>query len=740
MYAIKEAILAREHSDGSLDTAIFYMDMRTYGKDFDRYFERAKRENGVRFIRCMASRVAERPRTSNLLITYVQDNQRIKEEEFDLVVLSVGIHASRSGGELADEVGVELNQYGFCKVDEFLPNKASRPGVFVCGAFNGPKDIPETVTQASGAAAEASSLLAPARHTLTRKKEYPPEREVGGEEPRIGVFVCNCGINIAGVVNVPEVTEYARTLPSVVFADQNLYTCSQDTQEIIKEKIAEHNLNRVVVASCSPRTHEPLFRETLKEGGLNQYLFEMANIRDQCSWVHAQEPKRATEKAKDLVGMSVAKARLIEPLRQVSIDLTPTALVIGGGISGMTSALNLADQGFEVSLVEKSNRLGGNARHIYQTLNGADVQAHLDDLVSRVNDHPLIHVYLESQVVDSSGYVGNFTSTLEGRGRAEEVKHGITILAVGGREYKPTDYFYGEDERVRTAVDLEGDLADNPGKYVNCRNVVMIQCVGSRNEERPYCSRVCCGMSVKNALKLKELNPAVNVYILYRDMRTYGLMEDFFTEARNRGVVFIRFDPEDQPLVKRIKENGRDLLRVEATDPIIGERFTIDADLLQLATGILPPEDNRALSQLCKVPLNQDGFFLEAHVKLRPVDFATEGVFLCGLCHNPKAIDESISQANAAASRASTILSKDKLEAGGIISHIDRELCTGCQGCIDVCPYLAISYVDEEAKCEINEVLCKGCGACAATCSSGSISLEGFRNDQIYAQIEKAFE
>ncbi len=564
---------------------------------------------------------------------------------------------------------------------------------------------------------------------------------MAGEEPRIGVFVCNCGINIAGVVNVPEVTEYAKRLPNVFFADQNLYTCSQDTQEIIKEKIREHDLNRVVVASCSPRTHEPLFRETLREGGLNQYLFEMANIRDQCSWVHAQDPIGATEKAKDLVRMAVAKARLSEPLRQVSIDLTPTALVIGGGIAGMTSALSLADQGFEVSLVEKSEQLGGNARSIYQTLNGRDVQAYLNDVISRVKDHPSIRVYLESRVADSFGYVGNFTSKLNvGNGGEEEVRHGITIIAIGGREYKPKAYFYGEDERVYTATELEEGLVDHPEKYANCNSVVMMQCVGSRNDEHPYCSRVCCGKSIKNALKLKELNPKANVYVLYRDMRTYGLMEDFFGQARDKGVVFLRFDPEDQPVVTRFKESGQDLLRIEVTDVILGERFAIDVDLLQLGTGILAPEDNKTLSQLYKIPLNQDGFFLEAHMKLRPVDFATEGVFLCGLCHNPKTIEESISQAHATASRASTILSKEKLETEAAIAHIDTDLCAGCQGCIDVCPYMAVSYNEEKATCEINEVLCKGCGGCAAACSSGSIRLEGFRHDQIYAQIEKAFE
>jgi heterodisulfide reductase subunit A-like polyferredoxin len=741
MFAIKEAEIAREHSEQPLDTTIFFMDMRTYGKDFDRYYEQARKTHGVKFIRSKVYSIEELDGTGELSLRFTTEDGKTERQSFDLVVLSAGLHPPKEGKELADKLGIELDRYGFCKSREFMAVDTTRDGVFSCGAFNGPKDIPETVIQSSGAAARVSALLASARHTLTRKKEYPPEKEVAGEEPRIGVFICKCGINIAGVVNVPEVTEYAKVLPNVVFTDNNLYTCSQDTQEIIKQKILEYRLNRVVVASCSPRTHEPLFRETLKEGGLNQYLFEMANIRDQCSWVHAQDPKGATEKAKDLVRMAVAKARLIEPLKRMPVDLTPSALVIGGGIAGMTSALNLADQGFEVSLVERSDRLGGIAARIYRTINGGDVQALLHQQISRVMDHPKIRVYLSSRVVDSSGYVGNFVTRLNvGNGTEEEVRHGITILAIGGQEYKPEEYDYGKDERVVTGLELEEGLALHPEKYANCCNLVMIQCVGSRNDEHPWCSRVCCGKSVKNALKLKELYPEMNIYILYRDMRTYGLMEDFFNEARERGIVFLRFDPEDPPVVKKVKENGKDLLQVEITDALLGEKFAIDTDLLQLATAILPPEDNKALSQFYKVPINQDGFFLEAHMKLRPVDFATDGVFLCGLCHNPKTIEESISQAHAAASRASTILSKEKLETEGAIAHIDKELCVGCQGCIDVCPYTAISYEEKEAKCEVNEVLCKGCGGCAATCSSGSIALRGFRYDQIYAQIEKAFE
>ena len=739
MYAIKEAEIAQEHSEQPLDTAIFFMDMRTQGKDFDRYYERAKDVHGVRFIRSRVYGIEELNGSGDLSVRFTTEGGKTQKETFNLVVLSAGLHPPKGGKELAEKLGIDLDQYGFCKSQEFISVDTSREGIFACGAFNGPKDIPETVMQASGAAAKASALLAPARHTLTQKKEYPPEREVAEEEPRIGVFVCHCGINIAGVVNVPQVTEYAKTLPNVVFADQNLYTCSQDTQEIIKEKIREHDLNRVVVASCSPRTHEPMFQETLREMGLNKYLFEMTNIRDQCSWVHMHQPEEATQKAKELLRMAVAKSHLLQPLKESVAEVIKKGLVIGGGISGMTGALNLADQGFEVSLVEKSGRLGGNAIHIYRTLSGGDVKSFLNDLIARVNHHPLIHVYLGSQIVDSSGYIGNFTTKLHvGNGTEEEVKHGITILAIGGREYKPKDYFYGEDERVCTAMDLEGNLANHPEKYVNCNNVVMIQCVGSRNEEHPYCSRVCCGKSVKNALKLKELNPEMNVYILYRDMRTYGLMEDSFREARDKGVVFLRFDPEDQPGVRKVKENGQDLLRIEVSDTIIGERFAIDADLLQLATGILPPEDNKALSQLYKVPLNQDGFFLEAHMKLRPVDFATEGVFLCGLCHNPKTIEESISQAEAAAGRATASMAKGYVTVLPTISEVDPMRCLGCGLCELLCPFSAIRVVETERgnKAETIAASCKGCGVCSASCPQKAVTIHHFSDDQLTVQIE----
>jgi len=742
-YAVKESIVAKEHAPIALKETIFFMDMRTYGKDFDKYYNRAKDEYGIRFVRSKVFEVEEKDGTGNLTIKYLTEDNKLMSEEFELVVLSSGFQPSPKVIELGGRLGIQLNKYGFCNVVPFSGVETSRQGIFVAGAFSEPKDIPETVMQASGAAGNTSALLAPVRNTLTKKKEYPPERDVSGEEPRIGVFVCHCGINIGGVVNVPEVTDYARTLPNVVHAENNLYTCSQDTQERIKAMIGEHNLNRVVVASCSPRTHEALFQETIREASLNKYLFEMTNIRDQCSWVHMHEPEKATKKAKDLVRMAVAKARLIEPLKQLSLSVNHSALVIGGGISGMVNALTIAEQGFEVHLVERNSELGGIAKRIQYTLENEGVQAYLADLIKKVQNHRLIKVYTNAYIVDAFGYIGNFTTELM-RYRApyvEKIEHGVVVIATGGQEYKPNgEYLYGRDPRVVTSLELEEEIAKDNPQITNCDSLVMIQCVGSRNSERPYCSRVCCSQSIKNALKLKERKPEMNVYVLYREMRTYGFKEIYYEEARRRGVIFIRYDLDEKPEVKVVREGDLLLLKVKVYDPILDEQLFINADILALGTATTPSTEIRELSQFYKVPLNEDGFFVEAHVKLRPVDFATEGVFMCGLAHGPKFMEESIAQAKAAASRATTILAKDAVMAEGIVASINESVCSGCGICEALCPYSAITVDKTERVAKVNEALCKGCGTCCAACPSGAAQQRGFRRDQLSAMITAALE
>jgi heterodisulfide reductase subunit A len=731
MYAIKESVIAMEHTPG-VHCTIFFMDMRAFGKEFDAYYNRAKEEYGVKFVRSRVSSVHEIPETQNLIVRHIEE-ETPKDEEFDLVVLSVGMRPPKSAIELAKILSIKLNRYNFCETNTFSPLETSRPGIYVCGAFASPKDIPESVAQASGAAAKAGGITASERGKLTVAKEYPPERDVSGEEPRIGVFVCHCGINIGGVVNVPEVVEYVKKLPNVVYSEHNLYTCSQDTQKGIRERIKEHNLNRVVVASCTPRTHEPLFRETVREAGLNIYLFEMANIRDQCSWVHMHEPKEATEKAKDLVRAAVAKARLLKPLPKPMINVVPSALVIGGGLSGMVASLELAKQGFEVHLVERDKELGGYARKIHCILGSEDPQERLKAITKEVMENNQIHVYMNSDVSDIKGYIGNFKTTLKNNGEKKEIEHGVVVVATGAIEYKPTEYLYGTDERVLTQHELEEKLAK---KDFNAKMVVMIQCVGSRNHERPNCSRICCGQAVKNALKIKELSPETDVYVLYKDMRTFGFREDYYREAADGGVIFIRYDDENKPEVT--KENGK--LRVTAWEPVLKTWVPIEPDLLVLSVATVPNPDNKRLAEMLKVPLTKDGFFLEAHMKLRPVDFATDGVFLCGMAHSPKFIDESISQACAAAARAATVLSKTVLEMEGSIANVDKELCSGCKICESVCAYNAIEMEENTEKpvAKVLEALCKGCGVCGSSCPTKAITMGHYTNEQILAQVKAA--
>ncbi|MDI6704391.1 MAG: CoB--CoM heterodisulfide reductase iron-sulfur subunit A family protein [bacterium] len=733
MYATKEAVISKEHVH-DLKSTIFYMDMRAYGKDFDKYIIRAENEYGVRFIRSRVSDISEDPDTNNLFIKFESEDGRIEEEEFHMVVLSVGLNPTDKAQTLSKRLGIELNRYNFCKTSELTPVDTTKPGIFVCGAFQAPKDIPETVIQASAASAKAGALLSESRGSLVVKKEYPKEIDVENLRPRIGAFICHCGINIGGVVNVPEVVEYAKTLPFVVYAERNLYTCSQDTQERMKKAIKEYNLNRVFVAACSPRTHEPLFQETLREAGLNMYLFEMANIRDQCSWVHMNEQDKATEKAKDLVRMGLAKCARIEPLQRISLPMTKRGLVIGGGLSGMVSALNLAEQGFQVCLVEREKELGGNLRHIYYTLEQNDIQGYLYAMIDRVKRNDRIRLYLSAKIKDIEGFVGNYKTTLinEG-GEIESFEHGIIIVATGGNEYKPTEYLYGNDSRVITQRELEERIVTSHPSLIPLHSIVMIQCVGSRDNDRPYCSRYCCSAAIKNAIKLKEVNKDINIYILYRDMRTYGFLEDYYKKAREEGVIFIRYDEENRPVVTN---NGR--LSVSILEPLLKEKLIINPDIIVLSTAITPQDDNKELAQMLKVPLNAENFYLEAHVKLRPVEFATDGVFLAGLCHAPKGISESIQQAYAAVSRAVTLLNQDEIEAEGQICSVDITKCTACGICESVCAYKAIevTQITERIKAaKVNEALCKGCGTCVATCRCGALDLKGFTDDQIFQAI-----
>lgn len=733
-YAIKEAMLAKEHSKDHLDTAIFYMDIRTHGKDFERYYNRARNEAGVRFVKSRITNILP-TEDGNQLIRYVDETGRRAEEVFDIVVLSVGLGVSDNVVELADRLGVQLDPYRFVSADSFEPTRTSRPGIFVCGALEAPKDIPSSVTEASASAGIVGCHLSEARWTLTHEKETPKEVDLRGQPPRIGVFVCCCGTNIASVVDVPAVVEYAATLPYVVYTEKDMFSCSQDTQDSITKTIKEKQLNRVVVAACTPKTHEPLFRETLTNASLNKYVFEMANIRNQCSWVHKESPELATEKSKDLVRMAVAKVALMEPLKEAELQIIQSALIIGGGAAGITAAKTLSDQGYRAYILERNDRLGGNALRVHETWREENVLQNLNKMIAGVEADERIEILTNSEIIQVDGFVGNFKTTIRTGEETRELMHGVTIIASGAREWRPDLYFYGRDDRVLTCIELDSKFIENDPAIAQKKTALFIQCVGSRIPERPYCSKLCCTQSVKNALYLKKLNPEMEVHILYRDLRSYGLREDLYRDAREKGILFIRYN-ESLGLNVFLEDND---LKVQFTDTVLRRKMEIAPDLLILATAIIPPKDN-PLAQQYKVPLNADGFFMEAHAKLRPVDCATDGIFICGLAHGPKPIHESISQAVAAATRAVTLLARKTIHTSGTTAETVPSDCSSCGVCVSICPYSAPSFIEATArfnpgKAQINPVLCKGCGLCVASCRSGAIRLKGFDNDQIFAQI-----
>ncbi len=736
MYATKEAYIAREH-DAAIEPTIFYIDMRSFGKNFDGYITRAK-ENKVRYVRAMISRVFEDPVTGDLEVRYIDENGERQSEIFEMVVLSVGIQVPEKTKELARTLAIDMDDFGFAVTDGFRPMAASRPGVYVSGAFNGPKDIPETVSEASGAAQAASVGLAAARNTLLTEQVLPPEKIVEpGEELRIGVFVCHCGSNIASVVDVAAVADYAKTLPNVVFSTHPLYTCSQDSIETIKDLIQEHNLNRIVVSACSPSTHEPLFMSTLRQAGLNKYFFDMANIRDQCSWVHPQEPGLATEKSKRLMRMAVANVSQAEPLSELEFDVESTLLIIGGGVAGMTAAVEAAGQGFGVYLVEQQDELGGQVNNLKRSWDGQDFAPFLADLKARVEENDKIRVLTSSIVVDQGGFVGSFESEImTPTGGSRKIKHGATLIATGAEEYRPDIYGLNEFDHVMSQTDFETMIADDPERAASCTSIVMLQCAGSRCAEHlNYCSRICCNQAVKNSLRLKEVNPEARIDVLYRDMRCYGLTELDYRRARQAGVNFIRFDAESSAPAVEISENT---ISVTVKDPSIRMEVELNPDLLVLSTGIVP-RDTEELATMLRVPRNDNGFFIEAHAKLRPVDLASEGIFMAGTAHGPKNVSETIAQAQAAVGRAATILANTKLKLSGVFSTVIPENCAVCLTCVRACPY-GVPVINEEHTAYINPALCQGCGICVAECPAKTITLGRYQDKNINAKLKSYSE
>jgi heterodisulfide reductase subunit A-like polyferredoxin len=733
MYAIKDSMIAKEHADEDLDCVVFNMDIRTFGKDYEKYYNRAK-DAGIRFIKSRIHSIDEIGDTGNLSIRYMDDSGQLQIEEFDMVVLSVGLQVPESTVQLAERLGIELNDSRFAVSQPFTPVETTRPGVYACGVFQEPKDIPSSVTEASAAACTAGASLGSARNTLTRSVETPEEIDVSGQDARVGVFVCNCGVNISSVVDVKGVTEYAKTLPNVVHAQENLFTCSQDSQDEMKEIIKEHKLNRVVVAACSPKTHEPIFQDTIESCGLNKYLFEMANIRNQDSWVHSETADTATGKANDLVRMSVARAETLHPLQEKKIPVIQKGLVIGGGVAGMNAAVGLADQGYEVVLIEKEAELGGLAKTLTATIEGANIGEYLGDLVSRVNSHDKIQVITNALVIGFGGFKGNFTTEiLVGPDMVQrKIEHGVVIMATGAHEHRPQEYLYGDDSRVMTQLELADRM--QKGELEAPKQVVMIQCIGSRNDENPNCSRVCCQTAVKNALHIKEKYPDAQVFVLYRDIRTYGLLEDYYTEARRQGVFFFRFDPDDPP----VAEAAEDGIAVTFTDHVLNRKLNVSTDLLVLSAGV-EAEDTEELSSIVKLARTPEGFFMEAHVKLRPVDMATEGIFVCGTAHSPKLISESIAQAYAAASRAVTFLSQSQLTLSAVTAQVEADKCASCLICVRSCPY-DVPKINADGVSEIDEALCHGCGICTAECPAKAIQLNWYEDDQIICKVDALLE
>jgi heterodisulfide reductase subunit A-like polyferredoxin len=761
MYAAKEAIMTIEHAraeerthpgSGDVHCQVFFIDSRAYSKGYEEYYRRAENKYGVQYTRCRISDVKQNPENHNLIISYsspYEDQAKPIQEEFDLVVLSVGMEISESVQDLGKQLGIELDEYGFCHTTLFDPLQTSREGLYVAGPFREPKDIPETVMEASGAAAKAAQLLSPARHSLAVKKQYPSERDIADEDTRIGVFVCHCGSNIGGYLDVPQVAEYANSLPNVVYAEDNLYTCSQDTVAHIVETTKELELNRVVVSSCTPITHEPLFQDAIRQAGLNPHLFEMANIRNQCSWVHSSDWESATEKAKSLTRMAIAKASKLDPLEIYEVPVIQEALIIGGGAAGLSTALNLAGQGFPVHVIERKPELGGNLKHLHYFSAANEETAlvspgqFLESLIQDVKENPLITTHLNAELLETEGYKGNFSSTIQKGEEIITVKHGVIIVATGGVEYKGEEYEYGKSPRIKTQQEFEGIIAQHiPGN--NGRNpteplpdhVTMIQCIGPSEK---YCSRICCTTALKNALKLKELNPATEITILYRDIRTYGFKERLYTDARELGIRFIHFEFENKP---RVELKGTGDIQIMVWEPILQQDLKLNPDMLILSNPIIPDPGTKNLANLLKCSTDMDGFFMEAHVKLRPVDFAADGIFMAGLAHYPKFLSETISQSQAAASRAASVLAQEKIITNSRVAVVDPEMCVGCLTCIRICPYHAPKITSSldgvggiVGAAQIEAAVCKGCGSCASECPAQAIQIRHSTDIQTLEKI-----
>lgn len=735
MYSLKQSLVSAEHIEGRGEQTLFCLDMRTHGKEFEEYYQHAL-DKGIRIIRARPHTLEQGSDGTGVKMTWSDEQGQKMTEEFDIAVLSVGMNPPTDAAKLSTITGIKLNSDGFAESSPLTPASTTTEGIYVGGSFKGPMGIPRTVAIASGAAFEASLLLSDVKGELAKEKSYPDEIDIADQETRIGVFVCSCGTNISGIIDVKRVAEYAKNLPGVVFVENNMFACSTDTQDLISNVIKENNLNRIVIAACTPRTHEPLFQETLKSTGLNAHMVEMANIRNQNSWVHKDAPEEATLKAFDQVRMAVSKVRLATPLSALKVDVVQKALVIGGGAAGMSAAAGFSSLGYDTVLVEKDSRLGGNAWHLEKTTDGKPMVPILKEMIAKTEADERITVYKDAELTAASGSVGNFSGTVTSGENSFEIEFGTAVVTIGATESVPEEYLYGQDNRVFTHLDFDKACLGNETKVKDAQSIVFIQCVGSRDEKRPYCSRVCCTHSVKKAAELKSGFPEKEVFILYRDIRTYSTNEKWYQAAREAGVIFIRFDETSKPVVTT--ESSDLIVRMHA--PVLGKNIAIDTDVLVLAAAIEPAKAEK-LSGLFKFGLNRDGFVNEAHPKLRPVDMTVSGMFTAGLCHYPKPLEEAIEQAKATVARANAILSKRQLLLDPIKSFV-TEKCDGCAICLDVCPYNALTLEETSVNgashktISSDSALCMGCGICSATCPKGGINIHGFTGEQLMAQVD----
>jgi heterodisulfide reductase subunit A2 len=746
MYATKEAVLAKQRLGNEVHCRIFVMDVRAFNKQYNKYFSNARLTHGVQYTHCRVSAIQEDPQTGDLILSYADPNGVTREERFEMVVLATGLQPPRSAASLLKLLKIEVNEYGFCQTDKFTPMQTTRPGVFVCGAFSSPKEIVETIIDASGAAAEVIRLM---NETLNAdsytqawpfltSEDFPPEMDVSAEPPAVGVFACSCGGSISEVIDLNRLARQAARLNNVLFAEVLELACIPESIEYIRSKILSSGVNRIVVAGCSNRTHDPLFQKVACQAGINPYMVELVNIREQCARPHRWQVDLGNRKAFELVRVAVGRVSASVPVHKEFHRCRPNALVIGGGVSGMTAALAIADSGHDVNLVERSGALGGNLLNLYYVAEGYNPQRLLRDLVNRVRSHQRIHVHTRTEVARHNGHVGFFQTLLRTRmhnGEIEEtnIEHGVTIVATGGREAKSHPWL--ELPGVITQLELEDKLIHQPEEFAALRDVVMIQCVRPEGAS-DYCSRVCCTNTMKNAIRIKLFNPKCQVSVLYKNIVTYGFREAYYTEARRLGVIFARYTDENPP---QIIEDG-DRLKVIVHDIALDRPIEIPADVVPLSMPILPADGAKDLARVLRVPLTGEGFFEEAQLKLRPMDFMREGIFLAGMAHYPKFVEESISHALAASARALTLISRERLYLGGVVAQVDPEKCVGCLTCTRTCPF-GIPQVVQEAERKgvgalggaayIDSAQCQGCGTCTADCPANAIQLVNFTDKQV---------